>query len=155
MQICNPQQEMNMADSYDTYEDNSPQAVLRVALAVAFADDLLDHEEHAKVEQVYRDIRASMDIYEGAEDAYAESENIAEYVLDSVSSAESDEDLAELWEEWADAVVDSDLQELAVLAALRIAGVDADIDADESECMNAFCDIWGLELDEIMESLRN
>ena len=144
-----------MADSYDTYEDNSPQAVLRVALAVAFADDLLDHEEHAKVEQVYRDIRASMDIYEGAEDAYAESENIAEYVLDSVSSAESDDDLAELWEEWADAVVDSDLQELAVLAALRIAGVDADIDADESECMNAFCDIWGLELDEIMESLRN
>ena len=144
-----------MADSYDTYEDNSPQAVLRVALAVAFADDLLDHEEHAKVEQVYRDIRARMDIYEGVEDAYAESENIAEYVLDSLSSAESDEDRAEVWEEWADAVVDSDLQELAVLAALRIAAVDADIDVEESECMNAFCDIWGLELDEIMESLRN
>jgi tellurite resistance protein len=146
---------MNMADSYDTYEDNSPQAVLRVALAVAFADDLLDHEEHAKVEQVYRDIRARMDIYEGADDAYAESENIAEFVLDSLSSAEADDERAEVWEEWADAVVDSDLQELAVLAALRIASVDTDIDVDESECMNAFCDIWGLELDEIMESLRN
>ncbi len=144
-----------MADSYDTYEDNSPQAVLRVALAVAFADDLLDHEEHAKVEHVYRDIRTRMDIDEGAEDAYAESENIAEYVLDSLSSAESDDERTEIWGEWADAVVDSDLQELAVLAALRIAAVDTDIDMDEAECMNAFCDIWGLALDEIMESLRN
>ena len=144
-----------MSDTYDTFEDNSPQAVLRVALAVAFADDLLDHEEHSKIEQVYRDIRTRMDIYESAEDAYAESENIAEFVLDSLAAIDSKEDLAELREEWADAVVDSDLQELAVLAALRIASVDTDVDVEEAECMNAFCDIWGLELDEIVESLRN
>jgi tellurite resistance protein len=146
---------MDMSDTYDTFEDNSPQAVLRVALAVAFADDLLDHEEHSKIEQVYRDIRTRMDIYESAEDAYAESENIAEFVLDSLAAIDSKEDLAELREEWADAVVDSDLQELAVLAALRIASVDTDVDVEEAECMNAFCDIWGLELDEILESLRD
>jgi tellurite resistance protein len=144
-----------MADSYDTYEDNSPQAVLRVALAVAFADDLLDHEEHAKIEQVYRDIRARMDIYEDEEDAYAESESIAEDVVDSLSTAESAVERAEVWEEWADAIPDPDLQELAVLAALRIAAVDADFDSDESECMNVFCDIWGLDLEEILEPFRD
>jgi tellurite resistance protein len=38
------------------YDDNSSESVLRVALAVAFSDDMLDHEELAKIEEVYRNI---------------------------------------------------------------------------------------------------
>ena len=140
-----------MTDIGADYDDNSSQAVLRVALAVAFSDDLLDHEEQAKVEQVYRSILSRMDEYDEDGEADSESEVIAQDVMDSLADADSESERLEIYAEWADAVTDPDLQEIALAAALQIAGEDATIDRDESETMSVFCDSWGLDLDDMLE----
>ncbi len=140
-----------MTDIGADYDDNSSQAVLRVALAVAFSDDLLDHEEQAKVEQVYRNILSRMDEYDEDGEADSESEVIAQDVMDSLADTDSESERLEIYAEWAEAVTDPDLQEIALAAALQIAGEDATIDRDESETMSVFCDSWGLDLDDMLE----
>jgi tellurite resistance protein len=140
-----------MTDIGADYDDNSSQAVLRVALAVAFSDDLLDHEEQAKVEQVYRNILSRMDEYDEDGEADSESEVIAQDVMDCLADTDSESERLEIYAEWAEAVTDPDLQEIALAAALQIAGEDATIDRDESETMSVFCDSWGLDLDDMLE----
>jgi tellurite resistance protein len=70
--------------------------------------------------------------------------------MDSLAELDSDADREELYAEWAEVVTDPDLQEIALAAALIIAGDESDIDPDEAECMSAFCDNWGLDLDEVL-----
>ena len=139
-----------MADS--DYDDNSTQAVFRVALAVAFSDDMLDHEEQAKVEEVYRNILMRMDEYDEDGDIEEETESIAEDVMAALADLDSESERQELYEEWAEVITDPDLQEIALAAAVLIAGEDADIDPVESECMAAFCDNWGLDFDDMLAS---
>jgi tellurite resistance protein len=139
-----------MVGSSGDYEENSPDAVLRVALAVAFSDDLLDHEEAAKIEDVYRNILSRMDEYDEDIDLTEESEVVSSDAMDSLSALEDAADREELYAEWAECITDPDLQELALVAALKIAAEDTNIDPTESACMSAFCDNWGLDLDEVI-----
>jgi len=141
-----------MVDFGDDYDDNSSRAVFRVALAVAFSDDLLDHEEQAKVEEVYRGILVRMDEYDEDGDIEEECESIAQDVMDALADLDSDADREELYAEWAELVTDPDMQEIALVAALLISAEDADIDPEESACMSVFCDIWGLDLEDMLAS---
>jgi len=141
-----------MVDFGDDYDDNSSRAVFRVALAVAFSDDLLDHEEQAKVEEVYRGILVRMDEYDEDGDVEEECESIAQDVMGALAGLDSDADREELYAEWAELVTDPDMQEIALVAALLISAEDADIDPEESACMSAFCDIWGLDFEEMLAS---
>jgi tellurite resistance protein len=134
------------------YDDNSSQAVFRVALAVAFSDDMLDHEEQAKVEEVYRNILLRMDEYDEDGEIEEESESIAQDVMGALADVDSEAEREELYAEWAEVITDPDLQEIALAAAVIIAGEDADIDPVESACMAAFCDNWGLDFDDMLAS---
>jgi len=139
-----------MADAFDEYEDNSPQAVLRVALAVALADGMLDREEQDKLVQVYADVRDQM----GEEDVGFSTEEdvdaVTEDVVGQLARSAEPEDQAELFEEWAEAISDTDLQETALLAALRIAGAGYDFAEEESAALKVFVECWALELDEVL-----
>ena len=139
-----------MAATSGDYDENSSESVLRVALAVAFSDDLLDHEELAKVEDVYRSILNRMDEYDEDIDIAEASEVVSTDVMDALAGLDDAADREELYAEWAESIIDPDLQELALAAALKIAAEDTDIDPSESACMSAFCDNWGLDLDEVI-----
>ena len=87
-----------MSDYSGDYDDNTPEAVLRVALAVAFSDDLLDHEEVAKVEDVYRSILVRMDEYDEDLDIAEESETISSDIMDSLRELDNEADREERYE---------------------------------------------------------
>jgi len=144
-----------MAGYSGDYDENSPEAVLRVALAVAFSDDLLDHEEVAKVEDVYRSILTRMDEYDEDIDVAEASEMVSTDIMDSLAELDNEADREELYADWAGSLTDPDLHEIALVAALKIAAEDADIEPSESACMSAFCDNWGLDLDKVLEPFLN
>lgn len=139
-----------MADAYDNYEDNSPQAVLRVALAIALADGMLDRAEQDKLVQVYADIRDQL----GDEGAGFSTEEDVDAVTEDVAAqlgySDEPEDQAELFEEWAEQITDTDMQETALVAALRIAGADYDLAAEEKAALKLFVECWALELDDVL-----
>jgi hypothetical protein len=143
-----------MANSYDSYDDNSPQALLRVALAVALGDEILDSEEQRKLKQVYDEIREEMDDFDEDIDMEEDVESVSEEVVDELSVSDSPEDRLELYEDWAAAITDPDLQEIALISALRVAGAGHDYASAESVALAAFCQLWNMDLDELLEPFR-
>lgn len=140
-----------MADSYD---DNSPQALLRVALAVALGDEILDCEEQRKLKQVYDEIREELDDFDDDIDMAEDVEIIADEVIDELSVSDSPEDRLELYEDWAAAITDPDLQEIALIAALRVAGAGHDYASAESAALGAFCQLWDIDMEELLAPFR-
>lgn len=140
----------------DKYDDNSPQSVLRVALAVALGDEMLDREEQEKLALVYGEIRDQMEDLDEESDAAEEIEVIAEEVVEELSASDAPEDRMELYEDWAAAITDPDLQELALVAALRVAGAGGGVDLGSAEtvALNIFCDLWDIDLEEMVEPFR-
>lgn len=137
----------------DAYDDNSPQAVLRVALAVALGDEMLDREEQAKLALVYNEIRDQMEDVDEESDAEDDVERISEEVVEELSASDAEEDRTELYEDWAAAITDPDLQELALVAALRVAGAGGGVDlgSAESVALRQFCELWDIDLAEMLE----
>ncbi|MFW2406074.1 MAG: hypothetical protein ACN4GT_14980, partial [Gammaproteobacteria bacterium] len=88
-----------MAGYSGNYDENSSEAVLRVALAVAFSDDLLDHEEVAKVEDVYRSILTRMDEYDEDIDVAEATDMISTDIMDSLAELDNEADREELYAE--------------------------------------------------------
>lgn len=139
-----------MADAYDDYEDNSPQAVLRVALSIALADGMLDRDEQDKLVQIYTEIREDMGEEGVGFSTEEDIDAITEDVAAQLAHSEEPEDQAELFEEWSEAVSDADLQETALVAALRVAGAGFDFADEESAALKVYVECWALELDEIL-----
>jgi tellurite resistance protein len=140
-----------MSDAYEIHDDNSPQVVLRIALAVALGDALLDKDEREKLQEVYLDIRDEMGDERCGGSADEDVEAITAEVMDQLAQSDEAEDHAQLYEMWASSVTDHDLQEIALLSALRVAGAGHDYDSDEAAALKEFCELWGLELAAILE----
>lgn len=140
-----------MADAYDTYEDNSPQSVLRVALAVALGDEILDSEEQDKLLQVYSDIRDRMDDDSAGFSMEEDVDGVAEDVVNQLAHVDDADEQVELFEEWSAAITDPDLQEIALVSALRVAGAGHDYDSAESAALKVFCELWDMDLGEVLQ----
>lgn len=132
-------------------EDNSVLAILRFAVAVAVADGEFDEAESSRIEAVYRDVCSSLGHDDMSTWRFQEFEVAVLEAQEEAQGAVDEGQIAEYVEQCADSINDTDIRELAVLAALRIAGGDHKLATEEASTLLKVCSHWGIRLRDIVK----
>ncbi len=120
-----------------------------MALLVAYSDGELDHEEYDKAFQVFGDIAEE---YLGEHDhsvLTGQVERIAAGLIEEIKGL-SPEDILGLALDTADRIEDSTSQEVAIIAAIRVAYGDRNLAELESHCIAEIANKWGISLKNLL-----
>jgi tellurite resistance protein len=134
---------MDQEDQFDTVYQMKD--IIRMALLVAYSDGSLHAMEYTKAEEVFSEIA---DEYLGEHDPTfftGQLERISEGLREEVDGLESEEIIA-LAFNTAERIEDRSSQELAIVAALRVAYGDFELDALESSCITDIARNWNITL---------
>lgn len=128
------------------YPDNSRSSILRVAIRVACADGSWTELEREQLEGVYRNICVMLDD-DLDEDLFLwELDTIASDVAGEIENLSDDEEAEAYWQTCLAPIVSSDIQEMAVAAALALSSADSELDVDELASLSRLCDEWDVRI---------
>lgn len=133
------------------YDPDTPEAILRCAVAVACCDGEFARDEHDRVRAVYADICQEMTFAYNRPDVSDEHEEIAETTSDYVLSLGDDSAKKNFIEHCGHLITDNDLRELTLVMALRIAGADADLDDAEFQALKSLANMWQIRLSDVLD----
>lgn len=138
----------------DDYEPDSPEAVLRCAVAIACSDDEFSLEEQEKVRAVYEDICQELTYAYNAPDVSEDYEAIAQATWDTYLQLDDDLAKQQFIEACGSLVTDNDLRELTLVMALRVAGADAELHKQESAALKRLANLWHINLSDVLRPYR-
>ena len=120
-------------------------STVRLVLLVAFSDGRLDSQE---LDEAIRTFSALAGEYFGEHDPEIfvdQVERIADELPDEIYGMDG-EQIFELAMETAKEIDDPSSQEVALIAALRVAYGDEELDSVETRCITALANEWGISL---------
>ena len=135
----------------DEYDLDSPEAILRCAVAVACVDGEFARDEQERVRDVYSDICQEMTFAYNRPDVSEDYQAIAETTSDFVLSLGTDDIKMKFIEHCGQSVTDRDLRELTLIVSLRIAGADADLAAEEFSALKVLANMWNIDLRAVLQ----
>ena len=142
---------MNSIYDYDdNLEPNSPEAILRCAVAVACIDGEFSIDEQARVRTVYADICQEMAYAYNSPDKSEACYEISESTSEIMHSIRELSAKLEYVEACGREIDDRDLREMTLIMALRIAGADAELAAAEFQALKALADLWNIRLSDVL-----
>ena len=147
-----------MANEFEddaTYEPDTPEAVLRCAIAVACVDGEFAHDEQERVRAVYGDICQEMTFSYNQPEVSDEYEEISQSTSDLILSMDNLAEKLDYIEECGKLVTDKDLRELTLVMGLRVAGGDAELHRAEFQALKRLADLWRIRLSDILEPYLN
>ena len=134
----------------ERYEPDSPESILRCAVAVACCDGEFAYDEHDRVRAVYSDICQEMTFAYNRPEISDEYENIAEETSDFVLSLREDQPKNDYVKHCGQLITDKDLREMTLIMSLRIAGADAELAAAEFQALKALANMWRIRLSDVL-----
>ena len=132
------------------YELDSPEAILRCAVAVACVDGEFASDEQGRVRDVYADICAEMTYAYNNPNVSDDHHDISESVSDAVLSLTSDSARKAYIENCGATITDKDLRELTLVMSLRIAGADFELAAAEFDALKNLANMWNIRLKDVL-----
>ena len=134
----------------EQYGFDSPEAVLRCAVAVACFDGQFANDERERVRDIYADICKEMTFAYNRPDVSDDYEEIANSTAEIVLSMSDDNAKNSLIEECGKLITDRDLRELTLIMALRVAGADSELAQAEFRALKILADLWGILLHDVV-----
>ena len=128
------------------YPENSRSAILRVAILVAYSDGSWNELEREQLEDVYRNICVMLDDDLDDDLFLWELDTVSTDVADEIEDLSDDEETEAYWLTCLAPIVSSDIQELAVAAALALSSADSELDAEELAGLTRLCDEWDVNI---------
>ena len=142
---------MNSIYEYDeNFEPNSPEAILRCAVAVASIDGEFSIDEQARVWTVYSDICQEMTYAYNSPEVSETCREIAESTSETMHTIRDFAAKLEYVEELGREVTDRDLREMTLIMALRVAGGDAELAASEFQALKTLANLWSIRLSDVL-----
>jgi tellurite resistance protein len=138
-------------EDQDDYEPDSPEAILRCAVAVACCDGEFAYDERDRVRGVYADICQEMTFAYNKPEVSDDYEDIAQVTAEYVLSLKDNQAKANFVEHCGQFISDKDLREMTLVMALRIAGGDAELDEAEFQALQRLANLWQIRLKEVLE----
>lgn len=135
----------------EEFEPDSPEAVLRCAVAVACCDGVFAFGEQDRVRDVYEDICQEMTYAYNCPEISDEYQEIADSTAESVLSLSDDQTKLQYINRCGELIIDKDLQEMALVMALRVAGGDAELDAAEFRALRTLANLWKINITDVLE----
>jgi tellurite resistance protein len=133
------------------FEPDTPEAVLRCAVAVACCDGVFAFGEQDRVRSVYDDICQEMTFAYNRPEVSDDYQDIAESTGEYVLSL-SDEQVRLNYIEYCGSLIsDRDLQEMALIMSMRVAGGDAELDDAEFRALRSLANLWQINLSDVLE----
>ncbi len=140
-----------MRNYFAEYPENSRSAILRVAILVAQADGSWHVLERERLETVYRNICNLLDADLDDDLLLEELDLIATDVPDEIRKFETDEEREAYWQKCLAPIVSRDIQHTTVMAALRLAGGDGEIQPKEAASIGRLRQTWDVSLEDASE----
>ena len=134
----------------EQYDPDSPEAILRCAVAVACADGEFAHDEQDRVRDVYADICREMTFAYNKPDVSDDYKEIAESTADVVLKMTDDENKRGFIEHCGQFVTEIDLRELTLIMSLRVAGADAHLARAEYKALKTLANLWDIKLHDVL-----
>ncbi len=133
------------------YSEDSRAAILRMAILVVYSDGSWHELEREQLEGVYRNICVMLDDDLDDDQLFRELDAISTDVADEIEALADEEEVEAYWETCMASIVEEDVQQLAVGAALALSSGDSEIDASEMAGIARLCDAWGTDLTDAQE----
>jgi len=134
----------------DDYEMDSPEAVLRCAVAVACCDGEFAYDEQDKVRSVYADICQEMTFAYNRPDVSDDYEKISKTTAEFVLTLDDGQKRDDYITYCGESITDKDLRELTLVMALRVAGADAELAKAEFRALKKLASRWEMRLSDIL-----
>ena len=135
----------------DNFEPDSPEAVLRCAVAVACADGEFAYDEQDRVRKVYVDICQEMTFAYNRPDVSDDYEEISKSTSDLVLSLVDESAKMDFIAHCGQMITDRDLREMTLIMSLRVAGADWELHDAEFRALKSLADMWQIRLSDILE----
>ena len=139
--------------NYKTYGENSASAIIRIAIVVAAADGEFDRAEYDRVERVYEEVSLWLGHDDDTISIRRHGRQLSSELADEICDVTRNGTIEEYVHQCANDITDRDVQEIAVLAALRVAGGDHHLAQREFKCLLRFCNHWEINLNEVIQPL--
>jgi len=140
-----------MRSYFCDYPDNSRSAILRAAIMVAHSDGDWHNLERDRLEIKYRDLCRMLDADLDDDLLLKELDTITQDVPDEIDQLDSDEEREAYWKKCLAPIVSRDIQQVTVMAAVRIASGDGEIDPTEAAGLRRLCKECDTDLREALE----
>jgi tellurite resistance protein len=137
-------------DTFD-YVENSRAAILRIAILVVYSDGYWHDLERDELEGAYRNICVLLDEDLDDDQLLRELDEISTDVAEQIEDLAGDDESDEYWQGCLDAISAEDIQQVAVGAAMALAGGDSEIDADEMDGIARLCVAWDVSVKDALD----
>lgn len=127
------------------YAENSSSAILRLAIFVAVADESWHKLERERLEHTYLDVCRRLDVENDDAASLRELNRVAEEVPDEIRKLSSKEERDTYLGKCMAPILSKDVQQIAVGAALRVAGGDSELQPREVSTIWRICKEWGID----------